>query len=111
MNNPNTTKIKGNLPHTKQREKGEGVNEMTYDEQDDDELVTLNITMSRETRDNVMLAVFAYYRDILRAMDEVKHQNEEYDVKLRAKRQRVSKNLLAVIEEQNYYGYCTLSLM
>lgn len=84
---------------------------MTYDEQDDDELVTLNITMSRETRDNVMLAVFAYYRDILRAMDEVKHQNEEYDVKLRAKRQRVSKNLLAVIEEQNYYGYCTLSLM
>lgn len=87
------------------------MNEMTYDEQDDDELVTLNITMSRETRDNVMLAVFAYYRDILRAMDEVKHQNEEYDVKLRAKRQRVSKNLLAVIEEQNYYGYCTLSLM
>lgn len=79
---------------------------MTYDKQDDNELVTLNITMSRETRDNVMLAVFAYYQDILRAMDEVKHQNKESDVKLRAMRQRVSQNLLAVVEEQNYYNYC-----
>jgi len=71
-----------------------------------DEQVTLNITISRETKDEVMMAVFRYYQDILRAMEEVKHSNTEYDRKLREMRERICKNLVAVLGDS--YSRCAL---
>jgi len=71
---------------------------------EEDEQVTLNIAMSRETKDEVMMAVFRYYQDILRAMEEVKHSDTEYDRKVKERRERICKNLVAVLG--NSYSIC-----
>jgi len=72
----------------------------------EDEQVTLNITMSRETQGEVMMAVFRYHQDILRAMEEVKHSNTEYDKKVREKKERICQNLVAVLGD--WYSRCAL---
>jgi hypothetical protein len=69
-----------------------------------DEQVTLNIAMSPETKHAVMMAVFRYYQDILRAIEEVKHSNTEDDKKTREWRERICENLVAVLGDS--YSTC-----
>jgi galactokinase/mevalonate kinase-like predicted kinase len=73
-------------------------------ESKDEELVTLNITMSKETEQEVMTALFIYYTDILRAMKEVKHEDTEYAKKTREKRERICQNLVKVMGDK--FSWC-----
>jgi len=68
-----------------------------------DEIVTLNITMSRETREQVMIAIFKYREEILQAIEEAKYLNTKYDKLTRAHREQVCKNLMQILGDEYPY--------
>ena len=70
---------------------------------DTDEMVTLNFP--RKTEQHVMMAVFRYYQDILRAMDKAKYENTEDDQKAKEERKVICQNLVAVLGK-DWYADC-----